>query len=43
VSAYLTPEDRLRLEKLGVRYVLPKRVTDEQLYATVADALRPAA
>ncbi len=43
VSDYLTPEDRPRLEKLGVRYALPKRVTDDQLYAAVADALRPAA
>jgi CheY-like chemotaxis protein len=43
VSDYLTAEDWPRLEKLGVRYVLPKRVTDEQLYATVADALRLAA
>jgi CheY-like chemotaxis protein len=43
VSAYLTPEDQPRLKELGIRYVLPKRVTDEQLYAAVADALRPAA
>jgi CheY-like chemotaxis protein len=42
-SAFITPEDRWRLEKLGIRFMLPKRFTDEQLYATVADALRPAA
>ena len=43
VSNYLTPEDRERLERLGVRYMLPKRVTDEQLHEAVAGALKPAA
>jgi CheY-like chemotaxis protein len=43
LSNYLTPEDRQRLEQLGVRYMLPKRVTDEQLHAAVAGALKPAA
>lgn len=43
VSNYLTPDDRQRLGQLGVRYMLPKRVTDEQLHAAVAGALKPAA
>lgn len=43
VSNYLTPDDRQRLYQLGVRHMLPKRVTDEQLHATVAGALKPAA
>ena len=43
MSSYVTPADGRRLEKLGIRYVLPKRVTDEQLHGTVAAALKPSA
>jgi CheY-like chemotaxis protein len=42
VSNYLIPQDRQRLEQLGVKFVLSKRVTDEQLHAAVAGALTPA-